>query len=205
MSHVLGRVCRPETYRVKSIIHRALQLKTAEIHNLTETARNDRPSARKRKRDATSLLSHPEHRAQIEELVKLLELYDDILLDEAPPSDKALPRRTSQRQAGRRDPTTPHETGESLTCDFCTGDIFNGFLECPSCEEDSTMDDGNVESVIICPGCYTEGRTCRCGEMMPRQCRNFETLLNDRAQAFGGLAGTGVLKQKAGKKDAPKK
>src|SRR5271154_1765601 len=35
-------------------------------------------------------------------------------------------------------------------------------------------------ALTLCPSCYIDGRTCRCGSMIPVQCRRFDDLISDR-------------------------
>ncbi|KAI0082655.1 hypothetical protein K474DRAFT_1681082 [Panus rudis PR-1116 ss-1] len=72
-----------------------------------------------------------------------------------------------------------------LMCDFCGADIFQSFFECRDCAK---LDDHETEEdwgsgVLICPGCYVEGRTCECGSMQAVQCRPFSQLLSARNAA----------------------
>lgn len=75
---------------------------------------------------------------------------------------------------------------EHCTCDFCGADIFQSFFECGTCN----TEDGNEAAggILICTGCYVEGRTCLCGVMDPVQLRPFQSLLADRNHAARILA-----------------
>ena len=83
-----------------------------------------------------------------------------------------------------------------VTCDFCDTDIFQSFFECKRCipdEEDPARGgpSDEVDGLIICPQCYIEGRTCRCGVMTPMQYRAFSQLLLDRNNAVCVLVNSG--------------
>lgn len=75
----------------------------------------------------------------------------------------------------------------NLACDFCGADLFQSFFECPTCNDDHKGAEEVGNGILICPSCYVEGRTCRCGTMEPVQCRSFNALLearNDAATIF---------------------
>ena len=83
-----------------------------------------------------------------------------------------------------------------VTCDFCDTDVFQSFFECKECipdEDDPARGDPSdeLDGLIICPQCYVEGRTCRCGVMTPTQYRGFSQLLLDRNNAMSVLASSG--------------
>lgn len=89
----------------------------------------------------------------------------------------------------------PHDIPR-VTCDFCDTDIFQSFFECKKCvpdEDDSAPGDPSdeLDGLIICPQCYVEGRTCRCGVMKPTQYRAFSQLLLDRNTAMSVLTNSG--------------
>lgn len=91
----------------------------------------------------------------------------------------------------------------NFACDFCGADVFQSFFECNACApeqdddsesdySDMTVDGGSSKlgnGLILCPGCYAEGRICQCGEMHAAQCRPFLVLLNARNNAAQSLAG----------------
>ena len=67
-----------------------------------------------------------------------------------------------------------------ITCDFCGADIFQGFFECRTCVEVDSAEGGYT----VCPGCYTEGRSCEHQIMRPMQRRPFKSLLDVRKGAI---------------------
>lgn len=77
-------------------------------------------------------------------------------------------------------------------CDFCGSDIFISFFCCKTCslsvEESSEVGDG----LHICPGCYVEGRSCRCGLMDPMQYWPLQILHADYNRAVRALKSVGM-------------
>ena len=111
-------------------------------------------------------------RNDAQRLQTLLEMFDHILKMEAP-HPIVKPKRL-------------HTLTDNLSCDFCGADIFQSFLECSKCTppgKDSAADEG----IVLCPGCYAEGRRCRCFCSEPTECRDFQDLLDRRQQAFDTL------------------
>ncbi|CAK5277382.1 unnamed protein product [Mycena citricolor] len=90
----------------------------------------------------------------------LLPLLDSIIVEEYSPRHAEMPLHQG-----------------SLSCDFCGLDIFQSFFEC-----------GEACNVVICPGCYLEGRICKCGDaMIAKQIRPFDELMRVRQQAADSL------------------
>lgn len=129
-----------------------------------------------------------------EELRGILEAFDAILVEECGPDHKRITILSDNPQTSRLPSPSPSnassatlimgEKDDGITCDFCAADIFQGFFECRSCVEGAPgRENLRGDSCDICPGCYIEGRTCRCGSMDPVQCRPFEDLLRDRRRA----------------------
>ncbi|KAL0581529.1 hypothetical protein V5O48_000458 [Marasmius crinis-equi] len=145
------RVCRVETYRVKSTIYHSIRRLTTELQ---------------KDRGKTEL-------AKL--LVFLMRLFDHIIEGEYYPQHKEL--ETIQR------------TGEApipeLQCDFCGADIFQSFLYCNRCVQERT--EAIEDSFILCPGCYVEGRSCKCGELIPAQKHRFGDLLEVRRGCQGAV------------------
>lgn len=110
--------------------------------------------------------SGPELDSLAKDLAELLNLYDLILAEEKP----GLGMKRSQQLDSFND-------GSRIVCDFCECDIFQSFFECRRCAG------GSFRSLIVCPGCYSEGRSCRCETMEPMQRRNFLTLMDTRKEA----------------------
>ena len=70
---------------------------------------------------------------------------------------------------------------DGLTCDFCVGDIFQCYFECEPCG--SAVANNEFDPITICPGCYVEGRACRCGKMKPMQRASTQSLMNKHNHA----------------------
>lgn len=184
----IPRVCRRETYRVKSTIHYTLLRKTMELEDLSAQYRR-RHSNRNRSADVK------------DDLHKLIQLFDDILVEEYSPdhanmsclSSATLPLPTSTASPPPRSDSSATLTPDDkesgfipVTCDFCTADIFQSFFECRECtpgNSTAALGDGYA----VCTGCYVEGRSCKCGTMDAVQCRSFDELLQDRNRAVKAL------------------
>ena len=153
------RVCRPETYRVKSTIHYALLGLKKDLSQHTNTPNS---------------CDNIEVKQLVSDIQELLLLYEFILAEEFETHREEMPRRSAQNEANSID-------DEHITCDFCGSDIFQSFLECQTCEADSA--EGGY---VVCPGCYAEGRSCKCKcQIMQRmQRRQFKLLLDTRAEAI---------------------
>lgn len=103
----------------------------------------------------------------VQDIKELLTLYDSILVEEYEPRHKDMVSR-------------PTEEDICIDCDFCGCDIFQSFFECgPS-----------SDGCVICPGCYVEGRNCKCknARMHPMQCRDFQQLVDVRTNAVNAVA-----------------
>lgn len=69
-----------------------------------------------------------------------------------------------------------------LSCSFCGACLFlSGFL-CKECSQ------GSNTPILLCPGCYVEGRSCRCDTMSPIRLGDFVGALLDRNNAVGSLS-----------------
>lgn len=99
----------------------------------------------------------------------LLVLFDEILMDEYAEGCEDF------------DTLSDGDT-HCYTCDFCGADIFQSCFGCVDCAQNYD-DSGTKDPLLICPGCYAEGRTCLHGIMTPYQCQPFDTLLLDRDDA----------------------
>lgn len=162
-------VCRPETYKVKLNIYRALHRQTQMLRELQEQQTSSRPG-----RSSPTVNSVPERVA--DDLHHLLELLDDILGEEYSPKHQDMPH-VSQSD-------TYHQS--DICCDFCGADIFQSFFECLPCagiNDEMEIGDG----IAVCPLCYVEGRGCNCGIMYPTQCRPFGDLLRTRDEALHAI------------------
>jgi hypothetical protein len=109
------------------------------------------------------------------ELRQLVLLFDDLLIQEYSPGHLSMEYQD--------------HADDNITCDACTCDIFVSFFECRNCDATSAL--------TLCPSCYIDGRTCRCGSMIPVQCRRFDDLISDRKRVAQVL--TRVLNKKHGR------
>ena len=195
-SQYATRVCRPEQYRIKTIIYRSL------LHFMSEVERTRQPPPD---------IDQSPSRGPNANLYALLELFDFVLQQEFTKDYAFLPHVTSgiesdpnpkrppvfrvrptpsflrdpRRQATIAQDDTDDEPGYNLTCDFCGSDIFQSFFECHQCSPFGSASGQSVgDGLIICPACYVEGRTCRWGIMEACQLRPFDELLRARERAF---------------------
>ncbi|KAG1827118.1 uncharacterized protein BJ212DRAFT_31326 [Suillus subaureus] len=171
---VYHRVCRPETYKVKLNIYRALYRQTQILRELQE----QQTSSPHLDRSSPTVNSDLERVA--DDLYDLLELLDDVLGEEYSPKHQDMPH-VSQSD-------TSHQS--NICCDFCGADIFQSFFEClpcalhsPGINDEMKIGDG----IVVCPLCYVEGRGCNCGAMNPIQCRPFGDLLRVRDEALHAI------------------
>lgn len=179
------RVCRPETYRVKSTVYYALKGRAFELiglckpqekkavfeANLADAINSCNPPSRT---DKLSTSNPRQADSLAQTLKKLLSLYNTILQDEyLHPYSHVTIRAESNRKTFNDE--------HRVVCDFCEADIFQSFFECKSCGDETH------KGCIICSGCYTEGRTCKCELMKPIQCHPFSLLLAARKEAVTAL------------------
>lgn len=91
-----------------------------------------------------------------------------------------------------------YDTGgyPGFVCDFCGSDIFISFFCCQDCFLPTEDSSGLGGGLHICPGCYVEGRSCRCGLMDPVQSWPLRILYADYNRAVRALESVGVDKYK---------
>jgi hypothetical protein len=167
----LCSVCRPETYKVKLNIYRALHRQTQMLRELCE----QQTSSPHLDRSSPTVNSNLERVA--DDLHHLLELLDDVLAEEYSPKHQDMPH-VSQSE-------TCHQN--NICCDFCGADVFQSFFECLPCALRSPGIDDKMkigDGIVVCPLCYVEGRSCNCGTMNPTQCQPFGDLLKVRDKAL---------------------
>ncbi|KAH9958268.1 hypothetical protein BC827DRAFT_1136369 [Russula dissimulans] len=172
---IYRRVCRAETYRIKSTIHHTLRRNTALLEDLTRGG-------------ATF---HEEFRRQLaNDMQKLLDLFREIIQDECYPDADLLDHVIRDFNHNVYDT----EGYPAFSCDFCGSDIFVSFFCCKDCSL-SAQDTSSInDSLHICPGCYAEGRTCGCGRLMdPVQCWPLQILYGDHDRAVRALKSVGVV------------
>lgn len=180
-------------------------MKYTIYHTLLRYARDlkklgTRPQRKSPRSKVASISPAPDRLSLAQQLHQVIKLFDDVLLEEY--CQKRQEMVCMAPAAGSdmfpddsASPSAPEGTTHA-TCDFCDTDIFQSFFECRDCvahrqsdamDTESSHGHTNDDGLLICPSCYVEGRTCRCGNMEPRQCRDFGNLLRDRnwaAQIF---------------------
>jgi len=188
---IYRRVCRPETYQVKSTVYHTLLRYTNELE--------------------ISYTSQKTHSSPLPNLVMdikaLLGLFEDILVEEYSPDCSTIPCQSSPRPHTAspspsnassvtlthddKDCDVPQDPDGRITCDFCGGDVFQSFFECRCCVEQNMLDDREMdeqsESYVVCAGCYVEGRSCSCGKMIAMQRQPFDNLLQLRHKTIKAL------------------
>ncbi|KAF9475840.1 hypothetical protein BDN70DRAFT_883160 [Pholiota conissans] len=158
---IYRRVGRPETYRIKSTIHHALVWMTNKLQQLL-----NKPMAPKKSDNFN-------HCFLIKDLKVLLSLYDRILAEE-------YDAEYSVRKEVVYESNTFNDDVR-LVCDFCSADIFQSFFECRHCC------DSDDDPCQLCPGCYVEGRNCRCSGMEPMQYQKFQHLIDTRRNCVDAI------------------
>lgn len=198
---IYRRVCRPETYRVKSAVYHAMMRYSQELWSSMKPSGNRQsgpststtpimsesrfPTSSARCTSLSSRAATPVgHAARCKEkqshaLRKLVGLFDEIIIEEFHPEHAQLEHPLSNPQNWQG------------VCDFCGCDIFQSFFECRNCV--SAKSDGPVipgDGLIICPACYVEGRICKCECMVPLQRFKLHDLVSKRNEAAIALLGT---------------
>ncbi|EMD37724.1 hypothetical protein CERSUDRAFT_114359 [Gelatoporia subvermispora B] len=187
------RVCRPEQYRVKSLLHRTMLHYTAKLEAMTSPAEN--------------LQEFP----YITDLEVLLRLFDEVLREEYAENHASF-SHIMKSSAGwtvgpgksatsglclilrppsmQTESELPDQQPYNFACDFCGADMFQSFFECRDCVKPSEVTDslGCGDGLLICALCYVEGRSCLCEEMEPIQCRPFSDLLRDRNRTADAIS-----------------
>lgn len=103
-----------------------------------------------------------------QDLDTLVRLFDEILQEEYCNDHGSLDSAEIQQSC--------------LTCNFCGSCLFLSSFLCRGCSQETST------SVLICAGCYTEGRSCRCGTMSPVRLGDFPGALRDRNNAVSSLS-----------------
>ncbi|KAJ8699908.1 hypothetical protein PTI98_002985 [Pleurotus ostreatus] len=163
------RVCRPETYKIKSIIFYTLLQKASQLRALTE-----------RQEHGTAIAA---------DLASVVDLFASILVEEysgpAPQFDPLTPG-TASSEPSSFDPRCYEPKDGCLVCDFCGADIFQTYFESENCCADSpdTAQASKSDPFVLCPGCYAEGRLCQCQRMTLLQCYSFDDLHKELQDAI---------------------
>ena len=104
----------------------------------------------------------------VQDLNTLVRLFDEILLEEYCDDHGSLDDMGVQQGC--------------LICSFCGSCLFLSSFSCNKCSQETSG------PVLVCPGCYVEGRTCKCGIMIPVRLGNFQDTLEDRNNAVNALS-----------------
>ncbi|PIL23972.1 transcription factor [Ganoderma sinense ZZ0214-1] len=203
---VYRRVCRPEQYRIKTVLYRTMLHHTESLQSsltfqatvndtngsLVGTNTLDLEYTSDKSDSGYELPSTPspppttEQRADT--LRSLVGLFDEVLLEE---SGWSVTTETSMRRkvvlvppSDPRDPMEKQQAGTcNFACDFCGADIFQSFFECRACAGLLGQSTQPGDGFLVCPACYVEGRSCECDEMEPVQCRPLDALITARNRA----------------------
>ena len=119
------------------------------------------------------------------DLKKLMELFDAILKEEY--DDGMVDAVSAGELLASASNADRQSSFINLSCDFCGADIFESYFDCKQCAMVPSNSVDADESIIICPGCYAEGRTCECTKMRPRLSRPFQALIEDRNRTYSVL------------------
>ncbi|KAJ7046936.1 hypothetical protein C8F04DRAFT_214948 [Mycena alexandri] len=164
---------RSEVYRVKANIYYTLLTTIQQVSDSQHLSNSRNAVATTSQNDMPTLLNN---------LRRILLLFDSILIEEYSPEAET----PYMRKLAEDDEYIDHHV-----CDFCGGDIFQSFFECRSCV-DPPRPAKHGAGLIICPGCYVEGRTCHCEVMAPVQCRPIDKLFDTRKRAVDLYNGLGL-------------
>ena len=141
----------PSQYRVKEIVHNALQSHARELTLLREADPNNH-----------ELIS-----AKHEELGALLEVFDEIISSSYCDNDAEIP--------------ILDWGDSPKSCAFCGGELFRSIFLCSGgCVRDN-YSQGQLDcGIALCISCYIDGRTCKCTVMSPRRLLPLADLLKLR-------------------------
>jgi hypothetical protein len=117
-----------------------------------------------------NIQSHPQQ--FIANLENLIQLYEHVLVQERCRLEETVAVMSLDE----------YRETEFFACDYCGADIFQSFFECREC-----ISSGSEDPIVICTGCYAEGRSCKCANMTPRQRRPFGELEELHSDALAAL------------------
>ncbi|CAA7271539.1 unnamed protein product [Cyclocybe aegerita] len=138
---IYRRVCRYETYRIKSTIYYVLMGKRRELKQLLKYVVKPQAtsSTRKRKYKSDDTSTSSGGRSAMDslasELKDLLSLYDSILLEESDKSSGRMPKL---------DDSKSFNDDARIVCDFCGCDVFQSFFECHRCVHRDSSEESYV-------------------------------------------------------------
>ena len=109
------------------------------------------------------------------ELQKLIQLFDDVLLEGYSIDHDSL--------------FLPDHMGSNPTCHYCGASLFLSYFDCATvCFDLETVSPRVDTSMRVCGACYIEGRSCTCRKMTPRRLRDFSSMLQERNSAASVLS-----------------
>lgn len=174
-------VCRKEIYKVKALCYHTMRHTTTDLIERRErsdglqsdTSSSSKPAAASKKKRSKTPADLIKPR---DDLNKLMALFDKILREEYPGIKWELHNSAIARVLSS--PTDIDSNIVDASCDFCGSDIFLSCFECKSCGSGASE-----QGCMVCPGCYVEGRTCKCDSMQPMFCRSYGELITERNKA----------------------
>ena len=103
----------------------------------------------------------------VQDLKILVRLLDEVLLDEYCNDHGSLDSADIQQGC--------------LACSFCGSCLFLSSFYCRRCSQ------GDSAPLLVCAGCYVDGRSCNCDVMDPVRVGNFQDVLRDRNYAVDSI------------------
>ncbi|KAF4603831.1 hypothetical protein EYR40_001003 [Pleurotus pulmonarius] len=164
------RVCRPEIYKIKSIVFYTLLRRASQLRVFCEGTQGNGA-------------------AIAADLARVVGLFASILVEEysgpAAQFDPMTPLAESS-ELSSFDPQRYEPKDGCLVCDFCGADIFQTYFESEICCADSpdTSQTSKPDPFVLCSGCYAEGRSCQCQRMTLLQCYSFNDLCKELQDAI---------------------
>ncbi len=163
-------MCRPEVYKIKSIIFHTLLRRASQLRVFCEGAQGNGA-------------------AIAADLARVVGLFASILVEEysgpAAQFDPMTPLAESS-ELSSFDPQRYEPKDGCLVCDFCGADIFQTYFESEICCADSPdiSQASKPDPFVLCSGCYAEGRSCQCQRMTLLQCYSFNDLCKELQDAI---------------------
>lgn len=156
---LLIRLCLPEGYNVRNIIYSTMKSHASTLRGFSSSSL---PGL-----SASHIDGHHSMSRVAAELQKLIQIFDDILLEGYSNNHDTL--------------SLPANVGRNPTCHYCGASLFLSYFDCAGTCLDLGADFLHVNmSIRVCGPCYVEGRFCECREMAPKRLRDFSILLRER-------------------------
>lgn len=152
-----NRLCLPEEHNVRNIIYATMKSHASIIREFSSGSLPSAPHFDDH---------HSIPRVGVE-LQRLIQLFDDVLLEGYSDNHDTLPLASY--------------VGRNPTCHYCGASLFLSYFECAgTCFDLETESPLTDRSIRVCGPCYVEGRFCACKEMTPKRLRDFDTVLHER-------------------------